>query len=73
MSDTTGKPIHDPFEPIRERDLAERWKKSLRTLQRWRAMGYGPPFIRLGASIYYRLGDVRAFETRMRRGGERDQ
>lgn len=54
---------------LRERSLAKRWGKSIRTLQRWRASGYGPPYILLGCSVRYRLGDVIAFETTMRRGG----
>ncbi len=59
-----------PLALIRERDLAERWKKSLRTLQRWRAEGYGPAYLRIGGSIFYRSGDVLAFEAQVRFGGE---
>ena len=59
----------DHLQLICERDLADRWWKSIRTLQRWRTTGYGPAFIRLGGSIHYRLGDILDFETRMRRGG----
>lgn len=55
---------------LSERDLATRWKKSVRTLQRWRAEGYGPRYLRIGASFLYRLDDVLAFEARMCRGGE---
>ncbi|MCV2874610.1 helix-turn-helix domain-containing protein [Defluviimonas sp. WL0050] len=60
----------DLRKPLRERDLAERWQKSLRTLQRWRAEGYAPPHIQIGGSIYYRPGDIIAFENRMRHGGD---
>jgi hypothetical protein len=28
------------------------------TLAQWRAMGHGPPFVRVGRSIRYRLGDL---------------
>lgn len=59
-----------PYALIRERDLADRWRKSLRTLQRWRAEGYGPAYLRIGGSIFYRLSDVLAFEARVRFGGE---
>lgn len=55
-----------------ERALAQRWNKSLRTLQRWRSEGYGPPFIRIGGTVHYRLGDVLAFEDRQRQGGGED-
>lgn len=46
-----------------EWELADRWHKSLRTLQRWRAAGYGPPHIRIGSSVLYRFPDVLAFEA----------
>jgi hypothetical protein len=59
----------DPLALIRDCDLADRWKKSLRTLQRWRAEGYGPAYLRIGGTIFYRLSDVLAFEAGVRRGG----
>lgn len=55
---------------LRERELAARWGASKRTLQRWRAESYGPPFLRIGGRILYRLGDVEAFEERNRWAGE---
>lgn len=54
-----AEPVH-----LRERDLASRWKMSQRTLQRWRAEGYGPLFIRIGGSIRYRMADVLDYERR---------
>ena len=66
-------PLHDPLDIVRERDLAERWQKSVRTLQRWRAKGYGPAHMLIGGSVYYRIDDILAFEARMRRGGEVDR
>lgn len=70
MAEQTDARQHDPDAPIRAHDLADRWQKSLRTLQRWRSEGYGPAHIRIGGSTYYRLGDVLEFEARMRRGGD---
>jgi predicted site-specific integrase-resolvase len=61
----------DPQLLIRERELAVRWKISRRTLQRWRAEGAGPAYIRIGDAVRYRLEDVFAFEQKMRRGGGR--
>lgn len=52
-----------PSDLIAERHLAQRWQKSLRTLQRWRVAGDGPPFLRLGGSIFYHADDIRAFEA----------
>jgi len=62
----------DPQLLTSERALAHRWNKSLRTLQRWRSEGYGPPYIRIGGTIHYRVGDVLDFEDRHRCNGEED-
>ena len=51
---------------LRERELAERWKISRRTLQRWRAEGFGPAYIPIGGAIRYRIRDIEAFEEKMR-------
>lgn len=48
---------------LSERELAARWRLSVRTLQRWRVAGSGPTFLRLGRRITYRLSDVELFET----------
>jgi len=69
--------IHQPPDAgptlLAERELAARWRKSLRTLQRWRAEGYGPAHLRIGGSILYRLEDILAFEVQVCRGGEARQ
>ncbi len=53
---------------ITQRDLERRWKMSGRTLERWRAEDYGPPWYVLGGSIRYRLADIEDFEDRAQRG-----
>lgn len=55
---------------LAEDELAQRWKKSTRTLQRYRADGTGPAWIRIGGSVLYRLSDVMAFEDAARVGGQ---
>lgn len=55
---------------VPELALATRYGKSIRAMQRWRAKGYGPAFMRIGGSVFYRMEDIEAFEARMRRGGE---
>ena len=45
-----------------QRDLAQRWAMSERTLESWRWRGFGPDYLRLGGRIVYRLADVEAFE-----------
>lgn len=62
----------DPLTLAPEYALAQRWNKSVRTLQRWRSEGYGPPYIHIGGTVHYRVQDVLAFEDRQRHGGEDD-
>jgi hypothetical protein len=51
-------------ERLNEKQLAERWGMTARTLQGWRASGKGPKFIRIGErSIFYRIEDVEAYEA----------
>ena len=50
--------------PLCEADLALRWQRSKRTLQRWRKAGRMPLGFVLGRSWYYREADVEAFEAR---------
>ena len=47
---------------LNEKQLAERWGVSVRTLQAARIKGSGAPFIRIGRSVRYRLEDVLAYE-----------
>ena len=48
---------------LNQRDLAKRWDVSIATLERWRAEGIGPVFLKLQSRILYRLDDVEAFEA----------
>ena len=50
---------------LTERDFSARYHVSVRTLQRWRTSGDGPPFVRLGPRrVVYRLRDAEAWATR---------
>jgi hypothetical protein len=55
---------------LTEGELARRWRVSPRTLQRWRAGGRGPAFLRLGRRIVYEPDAVARFEAAVRHGGE---
>ena len=44
-------------------DLADRWRLSPRTLERWRWEGKGPHYLKLGNRIAYRIEDVEAYEA----------
>ncbi len=43
--------------------LADRWKISPRTLERWRWTGEGPAFVKIGGRVVYRIADVEAYEN----------
>ena len=47
---------------LSQQDLADRWRLSPRTLERWRWLKRGPAFLRLGGRIVYRLSDIETFE-----------
>lgn len=57
---------------VTEAQLARHWGVSRRTLQRWRARGYGPAWLAIGGRVLYRRVDVLAFEAAMS-GGRVDQ
>jgi hypothetical protein len=48
---------------LSQRDLARRWSISPRTLERWRWMNEGPPYLKIGGRVVYRVADVEAFEA----------
>ena len=43
-------------------DLARRWRISPRTLERWRWLGQGPRYLKLGGRVLYRVADIEAYE-----------
>jgi hypothetical protein len=55
-----------PPEVLSQRELAQRWRISPRTLERWRCLGQGPAFLKLGRRIAYRVADIEAFEAAQR-------
>lgn len=55
---------------LTQKDLARRWGISHRTLERWRWLGTGPLFLKVGARVAYRMRDVERYEaTRLRQSG----
>jgi hypothetical protein len=63
------KPAPDALRHLTQADLARRWRISPRTLERWRWLRQGPPYLKLGAVVAYRLEDIEAFESAQRRAG----
>ena len=48
---------------LNQRELARRWSVSPRTLERWRWLRQGPPYIKTGRRVLYRPEDIEAFEV----------
>ncbi len=48
---------------LTQNELAERWRVSPRTLERWRLEGKGPDWLKLTGRVVYREEDVAAFEA----------
>jgi hypothetical protein len=44
-------------------ELAQRWKMSARSLERWRRQGRGPAYISLPRKVLYPLANVQAYEN----------
>ncbi|MBP7003519.1 helix-turn-helix domain-containing protein [Amaricoccus sp.] len=52
--------------------LADRWNISPRTLERWRWLGQGPQYLKVGGQVRYRLADVEAYERNQLRASTAD-
>lgn len=52
--------------------LAERWGVSQRTLERWRWLGFGPRYIKIGGRVVYRVDEIEGFEERQTRQSTSD-
>jgi|TARA_S200002703_G_scaffold92703_2_gene80118 phage terminase Nu1 subunit (DNA packaging protein) len=48
---------------IDQGQLAERWKRSERTLENWRSRGIGIPYYKIGGKVLYDFADVTAYES----------
>ncbi|NGM24162.1 helix-turn-helix domain-containing protein [Roseomonas stagni] len=48
---------------LKQHELAERWKVSGRTLEKWRQTRRGPPYLLIGGAVRYRIEDVLAYEA----------
>lgn len=45
-------------------ELANRLGVSRKTLQKWRSLGIGPTYLKLGAKVVYRVEDIEAYVQR---------
>ena len=58
---------------LNEFDLAKRWNISERTLQRWRWKKKGPPYLKIGGRVAYRLSDIERWEEENLKQPDRDE
>ena len=45
-----------------EKHLAKKWGISFRTLQKWRWLNVGPPYIKIGGRVRYSPESIKNFE-----------
>ena len=64
-----GRRQPDPL-CLTQAELAQRWRLSGRTLEKWRWERQGPPHLKLGGRVVYRTKDVEAYEAAQLRGGK---
>jgi hypothetical protein len=56
----------DSVKHLTQNDLANRWNKSVHTIERYRHEGTGPIYLKIGGQVMYRLIDIEAFESERR-------
>jgi len=61
--------MNNPIKHLHQVDLARRWALSPRTLERWRWLGVGPCYLKVGGRVLYRLEDIEAYEAARCHGG----
>lgn len=63
-------PAARPVKHLNQIALSDRWGISHRTLERWRWIGEGPPYLKIGGRVVYRLEDIERYEVEhLRRDG----
>ena len=60
-SEQTGQ-NRQPVAPFTETDLAIRLGVKPATIRQWRVRKFGPPYIKVGRLVRYRVADVAAWE-----------
>ena len=53
---------------LSQKGLAERWRMSEATLERWRSDRIGPAFLKIRGRVLYRLIDIETFEVASLKG-----
>lgn len=63
----------DMMRLLSEREASRRLGLSIRTLQKWRLQGNGPPFLKLGHAVRYDPTDLDAYLAQARRRSTSDR
>lgn len=58
---------------LNQNELSRRWRISPRTLERWRWLGQGPAFLKIGGRVVYRMEDIEAYEQSQHRHNTAEQ
>jgi predicted DNA-binding transcriptional regulator AlpA len=65
--DSQHEAIHDEARLLTEHEVANLLTLSIKTVRNWRLSGFGPPHLKLGRLVRYRVSDVKAWlKTRER-------
>jgi len=54
---------HAMVSHMNQQQLAKYWGISTRTLERWRSIGWGPRYIKIGGRVVYRVEDILEYES----------
>ena len=60
-SNTQSHPANSPDDLFIPSEAARKLRTNVRTMERWRTLGNGPPFVRVGRRVAYRRGDLDAW------------
>jgi predicted DNA-binding transcriptional regulator AlpA len=61
LNDPRHEAICDKARLITEREAAEQLALSVKTLRNWRFLGRGPPHLKVGRLVRYRLSDLKSW------------
>ena len=56
----------DSVKHLTQNDLANRWNKSVHTIERCSCDGTGPVYLKIDGKVMYRLIDIEVFESERR-------
>ena len=68
-----GSDSEDQARLITEREAADLLTLSVKTLRNWRLSGYGPPHLKLGRLVRFRLSDLKAWLKSCERASTSDR